>query len=207
MGRPSDDEDESLKPTQEQIDAYCQRAQATVALARLDKLCAHMPGSQMNSHPTQVGCILLASLSQAMVLVEYNDTVGVGVPPIYADWIEDLPFDFVAITEKELFFVTKTFTWLGSEIPEIGISLGHMMPSKALAKLCGQDSVDFFKVNLPISSTPEGQPLRSGRSVPVYQVPDTAVGVGVLKVRSYYERLAAESRTDPHALLSNHFLE
>ena len=121
-GSGKKDDDDELMPSPEQAQAYAQISHAAIALARLDKFCAGVPASQMASHASQQGCMVLQSLGQSMALVEYGGQVGLAVPPAHANWIHDFPFDFIAVTRSEMFFVSKGFTWLGSEDPLEGIA-------------------------------------------------------------------------------------
>lgn len=196
------DEDEVL-PTPEQAQAYAERAQAAIALARFDKFCAGLPASSLASHASEHGCLMMATLGQSIAIVEYGTSVGLAVPPIHANWIEDFPFDFIAVTRSELFFVSKGFSWLGAEIPQMGISLGYLLPTTMLARLCNQKTVSFFMVRGPLATASEGSSMRDGRPVLVYQVPD---GIEVLKTRQHFEKLAHNSRTDLEHVVQEHFL-
>lgn len=202
MGKGKDDEEELL-PTPEQAQAYAERARAAIALARFDKYCAGLPASQLASHQSEHGCIVMASLGQSIAAVEYAGGIGLAVPPAHANWIEDFPFDFVAVTRSEIFFVSKGFMWLGAEVPPISISLGSLMPTSLLARLCHQKLVNFFAVQKDIANAREGAPLRDKRPALLYQVPE---GVEVMKTRQYFEKLERSSRTDQQTVIQDHFL-
>lgn len=205
MGKKkSDDDDDGPMPTPEQAQAYAERARAVIALARFDKFCAGLPVDQITSHPVHQGCISVQALGSSMLAVELGDEVGIGVPPIHAAWIEDFPFSCIAVTPTDLFFVTKGFTWLGSEIVPFAISLGSLIPSKLLARLCRQKTLRFFNVHGNLSTATEGELLRDQRPVPVYLVPEGGL---VLTTRAHYEKLEISSRTDTQSRMNSHFLE
>ncbi len=202
MAKGKDDDDEIL-PTPEQAQAYAERARAVIALARFDKYCAGLPAAQISSHVAEHGCILLTSLGQTLAVVEYNGGVGLAAPAVHSNWLEDFPFDFIAVTKSELFFVTKGFTWLGAEVQPMGISMGSLLPTSALARLCHQSMVHFFSVKGDMANTFTGEPLRKDRPVPLYQVPEN---IEVLKTRQHFERIAMSNRTDQHTVITDHFL-
>lgn len=203
MAKKRGDDDDEIIPTPEQAQAYGEYARAAIALARFDKHCAGLPAVQLTSHTSEHGCVVLPSLGQSIALAEYGTQIGFALPPIHANWIEDLPIDFVAATQEELFFVLKGYTWLGTEILPMAISLGPLLSSGMLARLCNQEQVAFFGVHGPLISASEGIPMRKGKKSLVYQVPE---GVEILKVRQHYEKLAHNSRTDSQHILETHFL-
>lgn len=202
MGKGKEDEDEIL-PTPEQAQAYAERARAAIALSRLDKYCASLPRSGYMSHASEHGCFVLPSLGQTLAAVEHPGGIGLGVPPLHASWIEDFPFDFIAATKTELFFVSKGFTWLGAEIPPLGISLGSLLPTSLLSRLCNQKTVDFFCIQGDVATAREGTTLRAGHPALVYLVPDD---IEVMKTRQHFDKLANRNRTDTHSVISDHFL-
>lgn len=201
-GKSKDDDDEII-PSPEQAKAYGEYAQAVVALARFDRYCAGLSSSHMNSHPVERDCFTLPTLGQVCVLVEYSGVVGLGVPPVHANWLEGFPIDFVAVTRNELFLVTKGFSWLGADVPSIGVSLGGLLTSKLLAKMCSQKTMGFFCVDGPLIGAAGGLALRADRPAMVFH---TVSGVELLKTRQHYEKLAHDGRTDLQSVLENHFL-
>ena len=203
MAKKTDDDD-GPSPTPEQAQAYAERARAVIALARFDKFCAGLSFDQLTSHPVHQGCITVQALGTSMLAVELGDEVGIGVPPIYAAWIEDFPFNCIAVTATDLFFVTKGFTWLGSEIIPFAVSLGALIPSNLLARLCRQKTLRFFSISGNLATATSGELLRDQRPVPIYAVNDET---GVLRTRSYYEKIELSSRTDTASRMNSHFLE
>jgi|ERR1035437_2488245 hypothetical protein len=203
MAKKNTQDEDELLPTPEQAQAYAERARAAIALARFDRFCASLPASQMSAHPTQAGCIVLPNLGQSMVAVECGGEVGIGVPALHANWIEDFPFSCIAVTANDLFFVTKGFAWFGVEVPSIGISLGALIPGALLARLCQQKSVNFFTVEGDMIHAPGGTLLRDQRPVLVYLVPDN---ISIIATREHYESLANLARVDTQSVLTSHFL-
>jgi len=203
MGKKDADDDGPM-PTPEQAQAYAERARAVIALARFDKFCAGLALNQLASHPVHQSCITVQALGISMLAVELGDEVGIGVPPIFAAWIEDFPFNCISITATDLFFVTKGFTWLGSEIVPFAVSLGSLVPSHLLARLCHQKTLRFYSIKGNLATATMGDLIRDQRPVSIYHVPD---GGGVLNARSHYEKIELASRTDTQSRMNAHFLE
>ena len=202
MGKGKDEDDEIL-PTPEQAQAYAERARAAIALARLDKYCAGLPKTGYYSHTSEHGCFVLPSLGLSLVAVEHRGAVGLGMPTTHANWIEDFPLDFIAATKEELFFVSKGFSWLGSEVPALGISLGPILSSTLLSRLCNQNTVEFFCIKGDLGSATQGDAMRIERPALVYLVPDN---MEVMKTRQHYEKMANSNRSDTHSVITDHFL-
>ena len=202
MGKPQGEDDDEPMPTPEQAQAYAEYAQAVVAIARLSRYCGGLTASQMKSHPSQNGCIEIPALGNSMLVAKCRDEVVIAVPKIHANWIEHYPFSCVVATSTDLFFVSKGFKLLGTEIPPLGVSLGSLIPSELLAELCRQTKVNFYVVD-DISNAEGGAMLRESRPVPFFV---EKPGVGVLQTREKYEAEAVVGRTDTHAILTSHFL-
>lgn len=201
--RPADDEEE-LQPTDEQKRAYAQMSQAAIALSRMDKFLAQLPVSQIAAHTTQPNCIAVPALGNSMALVEIGREIGIAVPPALANWIEDFPFDFIAATSEELFFVSKGFTWLGSAVPPLGISLGPLIPTDMLAAMCAQETTSFYMVKKEELANPQtGVRLRDRQPVRMFKVPD---GGEVLHTRKHAETMSKSKSIDAQSQLAEHFL-
>lgn len=200
----NDQEDDEFTPTPEQAEAYRQRTQATIGLGRFDRFCASLQSSQLQAHKTHPDCIVVSTLGNSMSVVEYDEgKVGIAVPPMHAAWIELFPFDFVCATATEIIFVSRLYKWLNEEVPVMGISLGAMVPSELLAKMCNQEAVQMFMVdNADLANPKNGVLLRDGMPIEVFQAKDE---VPLFKTRAHYERIKGETVFDPKSNLHSHF--
>jgi len=205
MADHDQDEDNEFTPTPEQTEAYRQRTLAAIGLGRFDKFCAGLHSSQMKSHATQPNCMVVSTLSASMAVVEYADgQIGIAVPPVHAAWLDMFPFDFICATADEVFFISKGFRWLNEDIAPIGISLGTMVPSEMLAKMCNQKTVRLFMVEgAELSSPRKGTSLRDGNGVEVFH---SQQGIPLFQTRQHFEQLHRTSNFDPQAELQSHFV-
>lgn len=205
MADQDNDGEDEFAPTPEQAEAYRQRTLAAIGLGRFDKFCAGLHSSQMKAHATQPNCIVVSTLGTSMAVVEYADgQIGIAVPPVHASWLDMFPFDFICATAEEVFFISKGFRWLNEDIPPIGISLGAMVPSEMLAKMCNQKSVRLFMVDGPDLSSPrKGTSLRAGNGVDVFH---SQQDVPMFETRQHIEQLHRKSVFDPQAELQSHFV-
>lgn len=205
MSDHDQDEDEEFTPTPEQQEAYRQRCMAAIGLGRFDKFCAGLHSSQLKAHPTEPNCVVVSLLGSSMSVVEYDDgKVGIAVPPLHASWLEDFPFDFICATASEVFFISKGYRWLNEDIDAIGISLGAMIPTEMLAKMCNQPNVQLFMVDDKDLANPRnGVLLREGSPVDVYQSQDA---VPMFQTRHHFEHIGRETTFDPKANLHSHFV-
>lgn len=197
-----DSEDDGLTPTPEQIAAYQQRVQAAIGLGRFDMFLASLHGSQIEPHKTQANCIVVQQLGASMSAVEYDGKIGIAVPEIHAAWIDNFPFDFIGVTAREVFFITKSFTWLKEEVETLGVSLGTMIEGELLARMCNQSTVDFFVVE-SLAAPRKGRQIRQGAPVRIFQAQDA---VPLFKTRDHYESIYRAANPDPQAELRSHFV-
>ena len=202
------DEDDEFTPTPEQTEAYRQRCMAAIGLGRFDKFCAGLHSSQLQAHTTQPNCVVVSVLGKSMAVVEYGDgeqsKVGIAVPPLHASWLNTFPFDFICATAQEIFFISKGFRWLNEDISAIGISLGAMIPTELLAKMCNQASVSIFMVDGENLANPKnGELLRDGSPVNVYQAQDA---VPLFETKNHRDRIHRESNFDSQSNLHSHFV-
>ncbi|SFF34790.1 hypothetical protein, partial [Paracidovorax wautersii] len=190
-------------PTEEQTQAYAERTKAFLGLTGFDSMVARLPHGGVSSHTFHPDCLVVPTLGACFTVVELEDlTIGIAVPKEHKAWINVFPFDFVAVSSKEVFFVSKSFTWLNSEMPATGISLGAMCESELLAKLCNQKVVQFYAA-ANVADIQEVTLIRPGAPVPVFHTLDSTP---LFKTRSTYEaRERAENVTESDHIRS-HFM-
>lgn len=162
-----DKEVDEFTPTPELAEAYQQRFRAFIGLGLWDKYCASLQSPHsISAHQTQADCIVVPSLGAAFSVVECDDGFGIAVPRKHADWINVFPLDFIVATRSEIFFISKSFVWLNELHPALGISLGPMVASDLLARLCNSGTIKFYIAD-DISQPTKGELLREGKSVPI----------------------------------------
>ena len=183
--------DTYIEPTPEQCEAYKQIALATLSMARFSKYCAGLPKESLFSHPTQPRCLVLPGLATEFTLVKLADQVALAARPHHTQWLKDWPFDFVAISANELFFVSKTFTWLNTTVEAMALSIGTLNPNPLLSDLAQQRNIGLFQIDLPgvIDSV---TPLHLGWTVPLYH---TVAEVPLLGTRAHHDAMHARDET------------
>lgn len=185
-------EKDEIVPTPEHIEANRQKFLAFLAHSLLDTHLARLATNDRIAHPTEPNCIVVPSLGSKMSVVETDDSVGIGVHKSLKAWLDNWPFDCIAVTAKEVFFVSKPYTWLGTETEAIGVSLGSMFPSELLARMSNQEDCVLYALD---DSTPlSGDPLRDGAAIPVHKVQE---GVPVLKTRAHAK--VSQAKNNPSA--------
>lgn len=179
-----DQEDDEFAPTEEQILAYGERTKAYLGLTGFDSMVARLPHGGVSTHTFHPDCLVVPALGACFTVVELQDlSIGIAVPKEHQSWLNVFPFDFIAVSSKEVFFVSKSFTWLNAEMPATGISLGSMRESELLAKMCSQKVVQFYSA-ANVADIREVKLIRPGAPVPVFHMLDE---IPLFKTRSTYE--------------------
>jgi len=197
-----DDEEDEFAPTAEQTEAYRQTVVAYMGHTLFDAMAARLPANSLRAHRMHPDCVVIPSLGAALAVCEMEDkTVGIAVPALHKDWINAFAFDFIAVSHNEVFFISKSFTWLNSEIQALAISLGPMIPSELLARMCNQRSVMFYAVD-DVANPTTTSLLRPDEPVLVFH---TIEGVPLFQTRATYERRARAERIDPDDAVETFF--
>lgn len=196
------DEDEELRPTEDQIRGFAQRVKGTISMLSFDKLCAGMTSQQFFNHSTEAGCLVIPQLANEIMLLEIDDEICLGVTKKNSIWMDGWPFDFIAATKKELFFVSKSYEWMQTKIPKIGVSTGPLPASKMLSRLCNQSQVYLYEVKEP-RVMHSASLMRDGEPVKVFKSLD---GVSVKATREHYEREGMNASDTAYSRTERHFL-
>lgn len=196
------EEEDEFAPTPEQTEAYRQTVVAYLGHALYDAMAARLPANSIRAHTSQPDCVVIPSIGAALGVCEMEDkTIGIAVPALHAEWINAFAFDFIAVSRTEVFFVSKRFTWLQAEIPAFAISLGPMIPSELLAKMCDQRSVMFYAVD-NVAAPTTATLLRPNEPVLLFHTLDN---VPLFETRSTYEERQKAESTDVNDAVQSFF--
>lgn len=197
----SEQNQEELTPTPEQVRGFQQRVRATMALSAMDKYFAGLNANQMYAHPAHTGCIMVPQLAHELLLLDLGESVGIGAPPKHALWLNFWPFDAIVASKKELFFVSRSFEWAATKMPRITISTGELPTSVLLSRLCNQEQTYLYSVT-DVRLVHSAQLLSDGNPIKVFKSLD---GVPIINTREAYERKHMQSIDNDFTRTEQHF--
>ena len=172
------------EPSPEQIAAYAQRVEATLALARFQRLCASLPKGTVTHHPTEQNCIRLPTLVRDLTLVRTSEQIVMAARSHHCDWLQGFPLAYIAVGKNELFFVSQPYDWLKTQIEAPVIATGILPYTDMLADMAQQDHVLICRINQPGAFT-SVEPMRDGIPVALFKTQD---GVPVLNTYAALQR-------------------
>lgn len=192
--------EEALTPTPEQVQGYKERIRATLSIGQFNKFCASLPEGGLLNHNKHQSCIVIPRLASELLLVEVGDSVGIAAAKRHSIWMNCWPYEALVASDKELFFVSKSYEWQQKPMHQIVVSTGPLPYSTLLNRLVNQGEAYVYEVDDP-RMIHSARMLCDRVPIKVFQAVD---GIPVHKTRQHYEGVAlravdsALTRTEAH---------
>lgn len=193
------DEEEELQPTPEQVEAYAQRAVATLALGRFSAMCGALNNGMVTNHARHADCIVIPEMASQLALLDMPDGVGLAAPKAHAAWMDQWPYDCIVATGNELIFVSREYEWMQSKVQQISVSVGTLPYSSRLNAMVNQPTVKLYELE------PGGNKARlinAGRPIKVFH---SIEDVPIIKTREHYEQKTSKSDDSRLSRIESHF--